>query len=116
MSKEMFKHSVEKDWWKNLPHPKEWRQSNCISCPACHLILCYSYHGKQYGMDRDKAVYDEIPKCRISHNQKGVRKIQMTYEGRPVNMDMIDSVLSCFNQDMPVHFVRELINAREDKK
>jgi len=38
------------------------------------------------------------------------RKMMIEYEGKPVNMDMLDTVLGCFNQDITIREARHLIN------
>jgi len=42
------------------------------------------------------------------------RKLEIKYEGKPVDMDMLNTVLGCFNQDMTVKEVRDLINKEEE--
>ena len=43
-----------------------------------------------------------------------MRKIKILYEEKAVDMEMLDTVLGCFNQDMTVREVRELINKEEE--
>ncbi len=38
------------------------------------------------------------------------RKLQIEYEGKPVDMEMIDTILACFNQDLTIKQARELVN------
>lgn len=40
------------------------------------------------------------------------RKLEIKYEGKPVDMDMVDSILSCFNPDITIRDARQLINVR----
>lgn len=40
------------------------------------------------------------------------RKLAIEYEGKPVDMDMVDTILSCFNQDITIRDARYLINMR----
>jgi len=41
-----------------------------------------------------------------------MRKLQIEYMGKPVDMEMLNVVLGCFNQDLTVKEVRNLINKR----
>ena len=69
-----FEHSLPRDWWEDLPHPI-FRQNNCLICKYCKMILCYTYRGKEYGINRDKAVYFEIPKCRDAKIDRVIERI-----------------------------------------
>ena len=42
--------------------------------------------------------------------EKTKRRLTITYGEEPVNMDMLDEILSCFNQDMTIGEARKLIN------
>ncbi len=59
-----YGHSLQKDWWKKYPHPERFNQSNCQTCPYCHIVLGYSYRGKEYGLKYDVLIWsDEIHRC-----------------------------------------------------
>lgn len=65
-------HGLEKYWWKNSPHPKRWDQRNCITCPACGIVISYSYRKKNYGFSQEEATYVQIPNCRDYEKQTEV--------------------------------------------
>ena len=45
-----------------------------------------------------------------------MRKIKILYEEKDVDLDMLDTVLGCFNQDMTVKDVRDLINRGKENE
>lgn len=40
------------------------------------------------------------------------RKLVIEYKGKPVDMEMVDTILSCFNQELTIKDARYLINMR----